>query len=109
MENKSSKVPQFNGANYNSWKGKMKDHIMSLGYEVWESIEEGWTMPATGIGKDVAARQACDNNSKAKAALNQALSESEYSRVIGCKSAKEVWDKLQAIHEGDNVVKEAKL
>jgi len=37
------------------------------------------------------------------------LCESVYSKVIHYKSAKEIWDKLQNIYEGDSKVKEAKL
>jgi hypothetical protein len=37
------------------------------------------------------------------------LCESVYTKVIHCKSAKEIWDKLQNIYEGDSKVKAAKL
>jgi hypothetical protein len=32
-----------------------------------------------------------------------------FTKVAHCKSAKEIWDKLQNIYEGDTKVKEAKL
>jgi hypothetical protein len=37
------------------------------------------------------------------------LGESIYTKVMHCKSAKEIWDKLQNIYEGDSKVKAAKL
>jgi hypothetical protein len=37
------------------------------------------------------------------------LGESIYTKVMHCKSAKEIWDKLQNIYEGDSKVKETKL
>jgi hypothetical protein len=37
------------------------------------------------------------------------LSESVYTKFMHCKSAKNIWDKLQNIYEGDSKVKEAKL
>ena len=49
------------------------------------------------------------NNFKAKNALLNGLGESIYTKVIHCKSAKEIWDKLQNIYEGDSKVKETKL
>jgi hypothetical protein len=49
------------------------------------------------------------NNSKAKNALLNGLSETIFTKVAHCKSAKEIWDKLQNIYEGDSKVKEAKL
>jgi hypothetical protein len=37
------------------------------------------------------------------------LCESVYTKVIHCKSDKEIWDKLQNIYEGDSKVKATKL
>jgi hypothetical protein len=37
------------------------------------------------------------------------LSDSVFTKVAHCKSAKEIWDKLQNIYEGDTKVKVAKL
>jgi hypothetical protein len=37
------------------------------------------------------------------------LSDTVFTKVAHCKSAKEIWDKLQNIHEGDTKFKEAKL
>ncbi|XP_043705455.1 uncharacterized protein LOC122655316 [Telopea speciosissima] len=48
-------------------------------------------------------------NSKASNTLLSALSPNEYTRVMNCKSAKEIWDKLQNFHDGDSRVKESKL
>ena len=49
------------------------------------------------------------NNSKAKNALLNGLSEMIFTKVAHCKSAKDIWDKLQNIYEGDSKVKEEKL
>ena len=48
-------------------------------------------------------------NAKAMNALLSGLSELEFIKVMHCKTAKEIWDKLQNIHEGDAKVKIAKL
>ena len=48
-------------------------------------------------------------NAKAKYLLTCALSKSEYDKLISCDSAKEIWDKLQVLHEGTNQLKETKL
>jgi len=37
------------------------------------------------------------------------LADSEIVKIMGCKSAKEMWEKLKSIHEGDDKIKEAKL
>jgi hypothetical protein len=49
------------------------------------------------------------NNSKATNALLNGLSETVFTKVAHCKSAKEIWDKLQNIYEGDSKVKATKL
>ncbi|KAJ8765090.1 hypothetical protein K2173_010573 [Erythroxylum novogranatense] len=48
-------------------------------------------------------------NSKAKFFLTYALSRSEYDKVHGCDTAKEMWDTLSIAHEGTSQVKESKI
>ena len=48
-------------------------------------------------------------NVKAKYLLTCALSKSEYDKIISCDSAKEIWDRLQTLHEGIDQVKETKI
>jgi hypothetical protein len=49
------------------------------------------------------------NNSKVTNALLNGLGESVYTKVVHCKYAKDIWDKLQNIYEGDSKVKATKL
>jgi hypothetical protein len=49
------------------------------------------------------------NNSKATNALLNGLGESVFTKVAHCKSAKEIWDKLRNIYEGNSKVKATKL
>ena len=49
------------------------------------------------------------NNSKAINALLNGISDTIFTKVAHCKSAKEIWDKLQNIYEGDSKVKAANL
>lgn len=48
-------------------------------------------------------------NSKAMNVLLGGLSELEFIKIMDCKIAKSIWDKLQNIHEGDDKVKMEKL
>jgi hypothetical protein len=50
-----------------------------------------------------------ENNSKAINALLNGLSDTVFTKVAHCKSAKEIWDKLQNIYEGDSKFKTTKL
>ena len=47
-------------------------------------------------------------NAKAKYLLTCALSKSEDNKIISCDFSKEIWDKLQTLHEGIDQVKETK-
>jgi hypothetical protein len=49
------------------------------------------------------------NNSKDTNSLLNGLGESIFTKVAHCKSAKEIWDKLRNIYEGDSKVKAGKL
>ncbi|XP_059668781.1 uncharacterized protein LOC132313857 [Cornus florida] len=49
------------------------------------------------------------NDGKAKHVLYCALTQQEFTRVKNCKSAKEMWDSLQAAHKGSSVIKENKI
>jgi hypothetical protein len=50
-----------------------------------------------------------ENNSKAINELLNGLSDTVFTKVAHCKSAKEIWDKLQNIYEGDSKFKAARL
>ena len=41
--------------------------------------------------------------------LTCALSKSEYDKIIFCDSGKEIWDRLQVLHEGIDQVKETNI
>jgi hypothetical protein len=49
------------------------------------------------------------NNFKATNSLLNGLGEMVFTKVTHCKSAKDIWDKLQNIYEGVSKVKAAKL
>jgi hypothetical protein len=101
-------IPQFNGQKYAFWSIRMKTYIQAQGFEIWKSIVDGYTTPTVPPTNDKAVKLG-QNNSKAKNALLNGLSETIFTKVAHCKSAKEIWDKLQNIYEGDSKVKATKL
>jgi hypothetical protein len=81
----------------------MKTYIQAQGFEIWQLIVDGYTtlaFPRTN-NKEVKLGQ---NNSKDTNALLNGLIEMIFTKVEHCKSAKEIWDKLQNIYEGDSKV-----
>ena len=86
----------------------MKTYVQAHGFEVWKSVVDGHKEPLVASTNERAIRLS-QNNSKATNALLNGLCESVYTKFIHCKSAKDIWDKLQNIYEGDSKVKAAKL
>ena len=63
-----------------------------------------YTPPSDKDGKKL-----CENNSKAKGTILSKLYDSLFFKVMKCNTAKDIWDKLQNIYEGDTKVKRDKL
>jgi hypothetical protein len=101
-------IPQFDGQKYAFWSRRMKTYIQAHGFEIWQSVVDGYKEPAVPPTNERAIKLG-QNNFKATNALLNGLYESVFTKVIHCKSAKEIWDKLQNIYEGDSKVKAAKL
>jgi hypothetical protein len=100
-------IPQFDGQKYAFWSIRMKTYIQEQRFQVWQSIVDGYTSPAVPPTNDKAVKLG-ENNSKAINALLNGLSDTVFTKVAHCKSAKEIWDKLQNIYEGDSKVKASK-
>ena len=82
----------------------MEIYILAQGYKVWDIVHNGFTSTADEQSKNNLVNDAKENN-----IINSGLIESAYHKVLGCKTAKNVWDKLENIYEGDSNFKEVKL
>ena len=110
-EGNSTQRPQiFEGSNYNYWKCKMKIHLQSIKYELWNIVEAAYTKPTTNYSawSDDQKKNA-NLDSKAMNALFCALNKEKFNRVSTATSANQIWHILQVIHEGTNKVKESKI
>jgi hypothetical protein len=61
----------------------MKIYIQAQGFEIWQSIVDGYTSPIVPPKKDKAVKLG-QNNSKAKHALLNGLSETIFTKVSHC-------------------------
>ena len=86
----------------------MNTYIQEQGFQVWQSIVDGYTAPAVLQTNDKAVKLS-EINSKAINAFLNGLSDTIFTKAAHCKSAKEIWDKIQNICEGDSKFKAAKL
>ena len=82
--------------------------LQAQGAKVWTTVLNRYDArvnPPT----DNQGKKAYEDNSKAMNAILSGLSETIFVKVMHCKSAKEIWDKLKNIYEGDDKVKGEKL
>jgi hypothetical protein len=101
-------APLFDGTNYSFWSIKMRVFLMAQGFEVWNSVVNGYKAPTTPP-TDANGRKLHESNSKAMNSILSGLLGSEFVKFMHCESAKDIWDKLKNIYEGDEKVKQAKL
>jgi hypothetical protein len=101
------KPPYFDGEDYCMWSDKMRHHLTSLHASIWDIVEFGAQVPKVGDeGYDSdEVTQIRHFNSQATTILLASLCREEYNKVQGLKSAKEIWDVLKMMHEGDEVTK----
>jgi hypothetical protein len=86
-------IPQFDGKKYVFWSIRMKTYIQAQGFEIWQSIVDGYTVPTVPPTNDKEVKLD-KNNYKSTNALLNALSETIFTKVEHCKSTKDIWDKI---------------
>jgi hypothetical protein len=101
-------APIFYGHNYAFCNKRMKFFLQVQGFDVWQSVLDGYTTPSTPL-IDKYGNKLSKNNSKAKRTILSSTTDSIFIKVMHCDSPKNIWDKLQNIYEGDAEVKGAKL
>ena len=81
---------------------------MSLGWKVWAA-----TVKDLKIGNqyptDTVELGEYEGNSKSLNAILSGLTKSVFTKVMQCTFAKQAWDKLNIIYEGEYKVKECKI
>ena len=106
----TTKPPLFDGTGYKFWKQRMRIFLCSIDFELWEIVENSYTMPQSSRDQwSNEEKKLYTLNSKAMNALYCALNEVEYNRISLCTSAHDIWEKLQVTHEGTSQVKESKI
>ncbi|GKV22188.1 hypothetical protein SLEP1_g32073 [Rubroshorea leprosula] len=115
----TTKPPFFNGTNYNYWKNRMKVFILANVPKAWVVTMKGPYVPMKIVGEREVPKEEIDwndedlekiiINNKAISMLQCALNPTEYHRVSGCDTAKEMWDMLEVTHKGTSQVKESKI
>ena len=108
MEYAKIGAPMFHGQHYTFQNKRIKTFLQAQGFDVWKSVVDGYTTPVTPP-TDRDGKKLSENNSKAKGSILSSLVDSIFVKVMHCDNAKDLWDKLQNIYEGDSKVKGAKI
>jgi uncharacterized lipoprotein YehR (DUF1307 family) len=107
-EHISNGIQKFDGRNYAYWSDRVKTYLTALGVDIWYSVVNGYVIP-NNAPTDPNEKKLMSCNSKARHVILASLTPTIAIKVMGCKTAKEVWDKLKNIYEGDPKVKQVKL
>jgi hypothetical protein len=82
----------------------VKNYRTYLGVDIFFSVVNGYVIP-NNAPTDPNEKKLMSCNSKYKHVILAALAPTIASKVMGCNTAKEVWDKLKSIYKGDPKVK----
>ena len=104
----SSKVPIFNGEDYAFCSIRMRSHIMSIGLDVWMSLETRYIYPKSPP-TDLKGIKQFGYNEKVVNAILAGWNITIFSKVMHCNTTNNNWDKFQVIYEGDTKIKRDKL
>jgi hypothetical protein len=107
-EHISNGIQKFDGRNYAYWSDRVKTYLTTLGVDIWYSVVNGYVIP-NNAPTDPNEKKLMSCNSKARHVILAALAPTIASKVMGCSTTKDVWDKLKSIYEGDPKVKQVKL
>ena len=83
----STIAPLFKWNDYALWSVMMKGYIISLGCDIWQSVEDGYTAPAT-TPTDTIGKKRCNDNARAFNVILGGLANIIFLKVMHCKSAK---------------------
>ncbi|EOY20320.1 Gag-pol polyprotein-like protein [Theobroma cacao] len=103
--------PVFNGENYPIWSEKMESYLRGL--DLWDVVESGAEVPAL---KDNATPAQVKQHHKevakrfrALSYIQGALTDAMFVRIMGCKTAKDAWERLKVQFEGSERTKEMQI
>jgi hypothetical protein len=107
-EHISNEIKEFDGTNYAYWSDRVKNYLMALGVDIWYSVVNAYVI-LNNAPTDPNEKTLMSCNSKVRHVILAALAPTISSKVMDCNTAKEVWDKIKSIYEGDPKVKQVKL
>lgn len=83
----SNREPFFDGTNCSFWSLIMKTYLSALGYDIWQSVEDGYTIPTTHLTNRDAKRES-EKKEEDMNTILCGLSKTKFIKVMHCKTTK---------------------
>jgi hypothetical protein len=84
------KLIVFNGEDFNYWKNRTRNYLLSQGHVIWEIIQEAYVIPTTLENATQGELQRFENNCKALNLITTALGRNVYDCVSHLETAHDV-------------------
>jgi hypothetical protein len=98
----------FNGEDFDYWKNRTRNYLLSQGHAIWEINKEAYVIPATLDNTTQCELQSYENNYKVLNLITTALGRNVYDRFTYLESAHDVWLKLWNTYEGSSEIKSSR-
>lgn len=102
--------PFFNGMDYIYWKTRMRVFLLSLNFNFWHIVENGFEMFSLPMNNwNDLEKKTFSLSAKALNALFCALDKNKFNRVSMCEMAFDIWHILETTHEDTSRLKDSKI
>jgi hypothetical protein len=105
MEKDVMKLIVINGEDFDYWKNRTHNYLLSQSRVIWKIIQEAYVIPATFENATQGELQRYENNCKALNLITTALDRNVYDRVSHLKTAHDVWLKLCNMYDCSSKIK----
>jgi hypothetical protein len=105
MKKYAVKLVIFNCEDFNYWKNRTCNYLLSQGRATWEIVQKAHVIPATLDNATQGELRRYENNYKILNLINTALDRNVYDRVSHLKIAHDVWLKMCNTYEGSSEIK----
>jgi hypothetical protein len=105
MEKGAIKLVISNSEDFDYWKNRTRNYLLSQGHTIWEIIQEAYMIPETLENVTQGEMQRYENNYKALNLITTAIGRNVYYRVSHLETAPDIWLKLCNTYEGSFEIK----
>jgi hypothetical protein len=99
------KLVIFNGEDFDYWKSRTHNYLLSQGRAILEIVQEAYVIPDTLNHVTQGELQRYENNYKTLNLITSALGRNVYDRVAHLETTHNVWLKLCNTYEGSSEIK----